>query len=117
MVNQCSFYTGCANSGSLSDAQCLSYAERYCALTCDQCKDGTTNPPIETITGHRTTPKPPKGDPVTRKPPNGMLNMLDELGKGMVFVSYGYSHITSPITFHDTRKMIPRHSLFLRYSC
>ena len=84
----------------------MSYAERYCALTCDQCNDGTTNPPIETITGHRTTPKPPKGDPVTRKPPNGMLNMLDELGKGMVFVSHGYSDYIPRYQKNDTKTFI-----------
>ena len=71
LVIQNSFYTGCTNSGSLSDAQCESYAERYCAKTCHQCDGGTdqtTKPSKTTKNPKQTTPKPQKG---TTKPPKG----------------------------------------------
>ena len=125
-----SFYTGCTNSGSLSDAQCLSYAERYCAQTCNQCDDdtgqttkpskttknpkdttakppkGTTKPPKGTTKppkgqdattkppkGDTATTKPPKGGSATTKPPKGRRNMVEELSKGMLFVTNVYNHI------------------------
>ena len=59
------FHTGCTNSGSLSNEQCLSYAKQYCALTCNQCQDRTTNPPQETETGDPATTKPTKATATT----------------------------------------------------
>ena len=65
LMNEYLFHTGCTNSGSLSDEQCLSYAERYCPLTCNQCEYGTTNPPKETNTGDPATTKPTKAPATT----------------------------------------------------
>ena len=76
LVIQHSFYTGCTNSGSLSDAQCESYAERYCAKTCHQCDGGTdqtTKPSKTTKNPKQTSPKPQKG---TTKPPKGTTKPL-----------------------------------------
>ena len=145
LVIQHSFYTGCTNSGSLSDAQCLSYAERYCAQTCNQCDDdtgqttkpskttknqkdttakppkGTTKPPKGTTKppkgqdattkppkGDTATTKPPKGGSATTKPPKGRRNMVEELSKGMLFVTNVYNHIPSN-AICDIRQRIQKH--------